>query len=199
MDWLSPLSGLVGAVAGAAASYLGTHQAQARALKDARQARVDAKQDAAVVLLCNGFAELHRHIRSMPDSSPPGMSVSELQELAATEAAWDRQLHDLLSPVRIAIETMRSKELRARLHEVVKLLERWEDEIAYAYFQSRREWVLGGIVDHAVACIGAWQREEVIPEINWAFRRAKESVESKNEEWQYAREAAEEESRNERT
>ncbi|MEU5332121.1 hypothetical protein AB0G51_02145 [Streptomyces asoensis] len=192
MDWLSPLSGLVGAVVGAAASYLGTHQAQARALKDARRARVDAKQDAAVVLLGNGFAELHRHIRSMPDPSPPDMDVNELQELAAMEAAWDRQLHDLLSPVRIAVETMRNKELRARLQEAVRLLEQWEYEIEYAYFRSRREWVLGGIVDHAVACIGAWQREDVMPEINWAFRRAKESVELKNEEWQYAREAAEE-------
>ncbi|MEU7426691.1 hypothetical protein [Streptomyces sp. NPDC040750] len=146
MDWLSPLSGLVGAIAGAAASYLGTHQAQARAIKDARQTRVEAKQDAAVLLLSHGFAELHRHVRSVPEASQPDLDVEALQELAAAEAAWDRQLHDLLGPVRIAVETMRNKELRDRLQEAVSLLEQWEYELEYAYRRSRRVWVLGGIV-----------------------------------------------------
>lgn len=192
MDWISPLSGLVGAIAGAAASYLGTHQAQARALKDARQARVEAKQDAAVALLANGFAELHRLIRSVPEASHPNLSMQGLQDLAEAEAAWDRQLHDLLGPVRIAIETMRDQELRSRLQEVVRLLQQWEDALEYAYHRSRRAWVLGGIVDHAVACVGAWQREDAMPEPNWAFRKAKESAELREEEWQYAREAEEE-------
>ncbi|MFF2250350.1 hypothetical protein [Streptomyces sp. NPDC058142] len=195
MDWISPLSGLVGAIAGAAASYLGTHQAQARAIKDARQTRVEAKQDAAVLLLSNGFAELHRHIRSMPEASQPDLYMEALQELAAAEAVWDRQLHDLLGPVRIAVETMRNKELRDRLQEGVSLLEQWEHELEYAYHQSRRAWVLGGIVDHAAACVGAWQREDAMPEPNSAYRRAKESVEAHEEEWQLTLEAREEEQR----
>lgn len=195
MDWLPPLSGLVGAIVGAAASYLGTHQAQARAIKDARQTRVEAKQDAAVLLLSNGFAELHRHIRSVPEASQLDRGMEALQELARTEAAWDRQLHDLLGPVRIAVETMRDKELRDRLQEAVSLLEQWEYELEYAYRLSRRTWVLGGIVDHAVACVGAWQREDAVPEPNSAYRRAKESVEAHEAEWQLTLEAQEEERR----
>jgi hypothetical protein len=185
----------VGAIAGAAASYLGTHQAQARALKDARQARVEAKQDAAVVLLSDGFAQLHRHIRSMPESSQPHLNIEGLRELAAAEAAWDRQLHDLLGPVRIAVETIRDKELRVHLQEIVSQLAQWEYELEYAYFRSRRAWVLGGLVDHAVECVGAWQREEALPEPNWAYRRAKESVEAREEEWRHTQEAQEEERR----
>ncbi|MDX2595290.1 hypothetical protein PV343_24025 [Streptomyces sp. WI03-4A] len=195
MDWLSPLSGLVGAIVGAAASYLGTHQAQARAIKDARQSRVEAKQDAAVLLLSNGFAELHKHIRSVPESSQPHLGTQALQELAAAQAAWDRQLRDLLGPVRIAVEAMRDKELRHRLQEGVSLLEQWEYELEYAYFQSRRAWVLGGIVDDAVACVGAWQREDAMPEPNNAYRRAKESVETHEEEWRLTLEAQEEDRR----
>ncbi|MFD3731465.1 hypothetical protein [Streptomyces sp. NPDC058632] len=195
MDWLSPLSGLVGAIAGAAATYLGTHQAQARALKDARQARVEAKQDAAIVVLSDGFAQLHRHIRSVPEISQPNLDMEGLRELAAAEAAWDRQLHDLLGPVRIAVEAIRDKELRVRLQEVVSQLAQWEYELKYAYYRSRRAWVLGGLVDHAVECVGAWQREEALPEPNWAYQRAKESVETREEEWRLTLEAQEEERR----
>ncbi|MGW3630608.1 hypothetical protein ACWD7F_10665 [Streptomyces sp. NPDC005122] len=195
MDWISPLSGLVGALVGAAASYLGTHQAQARALADARQARVDAKQDAAVVLLSDAFAQLHRHIRSVPEETRVTMDSQALQEFVAAETAWDQQLHDLLGPVRIAAETMRDKKLRDRLHDVVSMLEQWQYELEYAYYQSRRAWVLGGIVDHAVACVGAWQREDVIPEPNSSYRRAKESLESHAEEWRLTQEAQDEERR----
>jgi hypothetical protein len=195
VDWLSPLSGLVGAIAGAAASYLGTYQAQARALKDARQARLEAKQDAAVALLSDGFAQLHRHIKSVPESSQPNLDMEGLRELAAAEAAWDRQLHDLLGPVGIAVETIRDKELRVRLQEVVSQLAQWEYELEYAYHRSRRAWVLSGLVDHAVKFVGAWQREEALPEPNWAYRRAKDSVEAREEEWRLTLEAQEEERR----
>ncbi|MFF1318052.1 hypothetical protein ACFVZZ_01225 [Streptomyces chartreusis] len=195
MDWLSPLSGLVGALVGAAASYLGTHQAQARALIDARQARVEAKQDAAVLLLSDGFAQLRRHIRTVPEYTRRAMDEQDLQQLVAAEAAWDHQLHDLLGPVRIAAETMRDEKLRGRLEEVVSMLEQWEYELEYAYFQNQRTWILGGIVDHAVACVGAWQREDAMPEPNTAYRRAKQSVEVREEEWRLTREAQEEELR----
>ncbi|MFF4227745.1 hypothetical protein [Streptomyces sp. NPDC001820] len=191
MDWLSPLSGLVGALVGAAASYLGTHNAQARALADARQARVDSTQDAAIAVLANVFAELHRHMRSVPEENRRQMDRQAREELAAAERAWDGQLRDLLGPVRIAIETLRDKGLRDRLQGVIGLLESWDDDLEYAY-RSQRSWVLGGLVDHAVACVGAWQREEAMPEPNLAVQNAKKSAQLKDEEWQLTCEAADE-------
>lgn len=83
-----------------------------------------------------------------------------------------------LGPVRDPAAPLRGQVRRV----VVGLLEQWEYELEYAYHRSRRTWVLGGIVDHAVACVGAWQREDVMPEPNLAFRRAKESAELKEEE-----------------
>lgn len=198
MDWLSPVSGLVGALVGAAASYFGTHKAQAKALEDAKQARLEAKQDAAVAALADTFGQLQRHVRHVPQARERGLDREQLEQLAAVRQAWDQELEDIIGPARIAVEAIRNEDLRALLHEAMELLDSWQSGLEYAYHGRSRSWVLSGVISHAVACVGAWQREERLPEPSFAFREARSSLELKREEWQHADEAEEEYRREQR-
>ncbi|MDX3777501.1 hypothetical protein [Streptomyces europaeiscabiei] len=198
MEWISPVSGLVGALVGAAATYGGTRQAQNKALEDARQARREAKQDQAVATLATGFGDLHQHIRSVPDDWEPGMSTEEAAALTAVRQTWDERLQDHIAPVRLAIGVIRERKVSRRLNEAMNLLEVWDSGLAYAFHGRSRVWVLRGVVSHAVDCVGAWQREEALPEPNRAFREARESLEAKQAEWEAIDEAQEEDRRQRR-
>ncbi|MGC5562561.1 hypothetical protein ACPYPG_06915 [Streptomyces sp. FR-108] len=193
MDWLSPVSGLVGALVGAGVSYLATHQAQAKALADARQARLQAKQDQAVTTLAAAFGELHQHVRSVPADYGPGMSDEEAAALTAARKTWDEQLQDHIAPARLAIGVIRDSKVRHRLKEAMNLLEVWDSGLVYAFHGRSRVWVLRGVISHAVDCVGAWQREEPLPEPNGAFTEARESLAIKRDEWEAIAEAEEEE------
>ncbi|WP_326669058.1 hypothetical protein [Streptomyces canus] len=184
MDWISPVSGLVGALVGAAASYLGTHRAQAKALADARQARLEAKQDTAVATLADTFGKLQRHVRDVPGDRERGLDAEESTAFTATRQAWDQKLEDLTAPARIAVGVIRDEALRERLYQTLDLLDGWQSGLEYAYRGGARSraWVLRGILSHAVECVGAWQREEPLPESNHAYSDAVESLELKREE-----------------
>ncbi|WP_435238208.1 hypothetical protein [Streptomyces sp. YPW6] len=198
MDWLSPVSGLVGALVGAGVSYLATHQAQAKALADARQARLQAKQDQAVTTLAAAFGELHQHVRSVPADYGPGMSDEAAAALTAARKTWDERLQDHIAPARLAIGVIRDSKVRHRLKEAMNLLEVWDSGLVYAFHGRSRVWVLRGVISHAVDCVGAWQREEPLPEPNRAFAEARESLAIKRDEWEAIAEAEEEDRRQRR-
>ncbi|MDX2820869.1 hypothetical protein Sipo8835_10765 [Streptomyces ipomoeae] len=198
MDWLSPVSGLVGALVGAGLSYLATHSAQAKALADARQARLEAKQDQAVTTLATAFGDLHKHVRSVPDDREPGMSAEDAAMLTAARQAWDEKLQDHIAPARLAIGVIRDRQVRHRLNEAMTLLEVWDSGLVYAFHGRSRVWVLRGVISHAVDCVGAWQREEALPEPNRAFAQARESLAAKQDEWEAIAEAEEEDRRRRR-
>lgn len=54
--------------------------------------------------------------------------------------------------------------------------EEWDSRLVYALHGRSRSGVLRGVIAHAVACVGAWQREDALPEPNHAFREARESM-----------------------
>ncbi|MET4640620.1 hypothetical protein ABID95_000320 [Streptomyces atratus] len=191
MDWISPVSGLVGALVGAGLSYLGTHRAQAKALADARSARLQAKQDQAVATLAETFGVLQRHVREIPGEWEPGMEAGATAAVAAARQAWDEKLQDFIAPARLAIGVIRDKKLRHR-KETMNLLEEWDSGLVYAFHGRSRAGVLRGMIAHAVECVGAWQREEALPEPNHAFREARESMQAKRDEWEAIAEAQEE-------
>ncbi|MFF1272708.1 hypothetical protein ACFVZC_04735 [Streptomyces marokkonensis] len=184
MDWISPVSGLVGALVGAAASYLGTHRAQVKALADARQARLEAKQDTAVATLADTFGKLQRHVRDVPGARERGLDPKESAAFTAARLAWDQKLEDLTAPARIAVGVIRDEALREHLYQALDLLDGWQSGLEYAYRGGAhsRAWVLRGVLSHAVECVGAWQREEPLPEPNQAYCDAVESMELKREE-----------------
>ncbi|MFI1108827.1 hypothetical protein ACH4TU_12825 [Streptomyces physcomitrii] len=193
MDWLSPVSGLVGALVGAAAGYGGTRQAQNRALAAERQARLDAKQDVAMTTLADTFGKLQRHVRGVPGTPEYAPDTEEFAAVDAAERTWDQKLEDLTAPARIAVGVLRDEALRARLHQSLDLLDAWQSGLEYAYRgrvpARSRAWVLRGILSHAVECVGAWQREEPLPEPNEAYGEAVDSLELKREEAEAAAEA----------
>ncbi|MFE9764774.1 hypothetical protein ACFYPC_09625 [Streptomyces sp. NPDC005808] len=184
MDWLSPVSGLVGALVGAGLSYFGTHRAQVKALEDARQARLEAKQDTAVATLADTFGKLQRHVRDVPGARERGLDAEESAAFTAARETWDQELEDLTAPARVAVGVIRDEALRARLYQTLDLLDGWQSGLEYAYRGGARSraWVLRGVLAHAVACVGAWQREEPMPEPNDAYSDAVESLELKREE-----------------
>ncbi|MEU2289168.1 hypothetical protein ABZ614_46115 [Streptomyces sp. NPDC013178] len=192
MDWISPVSGLVGALVGAGLSYLGTHRAQAKALADARLARLQAKQDQAVTTLAEAFGDLQKHVREVPGEWEPGMDAGGTAAVTASRQAWDEKLQDSIAPARLAIGVIREKKLRHRLNETMNLLEEWDGGLVYAFHGRSRAGVLRGVIAHAVECVGAWQREEALPEPNHAFREARESMQAKRDEWEAIAEAQEE-------
>ncbi|MEU6733316.1 hypothetical protein ABZ929_08925 [Streptomyces physcomitrii] len=193
MDWLSPVSGLVGALVGAGAGYFGTRQAQSRALAAERQARLDAKQDVATATLSDTFGKLQRHVREVPGPHELAPHTEEFAESDAAERTWDQKLEDLTAPARIAVGVLRDEALRARLHQSLDLLDAWQSGLEYAYrgraSARSRAWVLRGILSHAVECVGAWQREEPLPEPNEAYGHAVESLELKREQAESVAEA----------
>ncbi|QKW27776.1 hypothetical protein HUT11_17865 [Streptomyces seoulensis] len=192
MDWISPVSGLVGALVGAGLSYLGTHRAQAKALADARSARLEAKQDQAVATLAETFRDLQKHVRETPSEWEPGIDAAATAAATAARQAWDKNLQDFIAPARLAIGVMRDKKLRYRLKETMDLLEEWDRGLVYAFHGRSRAWVLREVIAHAVECVGAWQREETLPEPNYAFREARESMQAKRDEWEAIAEAEDE-------
>lgn len=198
MDWISPVSGLVGALVGAAATYGGTRQAQNKALEDARQARREGKQDQAVTTLAEAFGELHKHVRNVPGDWEPGMSTEDRDVLTAARQTWDEELQDHIAPARLAIGVIRDSKVRHRLNEAMNLLEVWDSGLVYAFHGRSRVWVLRGVISHAVDCVGAWQREAELPEPNAAFLRARESLADKRDEWEAIDEAQEEDRRQRR-
>ncbi|MFJ2651820.1 hypothetical protein ACIO1C_34485 [Streptomyces sp. NPDC087420] len=198
MDWISPVSGLVGALVGAAATYSGTRQAQNKALEDTRQARREAKQDQAVVTLATAFGDLHQHVRSVPDDREPGMATEAAAALKVARQTWDERLQDHIAPARLAIGVIRDSKVRSRLNEAMTLLEAWDSGLVYAFHGRSRVWVLRGVVSHAVDCVGAWQREEQLPEPNPAFTKARESLAAKRDEWEAIDDAEQEDRRRRR-
>ncbi|MFE9023959.1 hypothetical protein ACFYNL_36105 [Streptomyces sp. NPDC007808] len=72
------------------------------------------------------------------------------------------------------------------------LLEVWDSGLVYAFHGRSPVWVLRGVISHAVDCVGAWQREEALPEPNRAFGQARESLAANRDEWEAIAEAEEE-------
>ncbi|MET7816624.1 hypothetical protein ABZT26_38045, partial [Streptomyces sp. NPDC005395] len=111
---------------------------------------------------------------------------------------WDEELQDHIAPARLAIGVIRNKKVRHRLNEAMNLLESWDSGLVYAFHNRSRVWVLRGVVSHAVDTVGAWQREEELPEPNPAFMEARESLAARRDEWEAIAEAEEEDRRQRR-
>ncbi|MDI6407829.1 hypothetical protein QLX52_03055 [Streptomyces albus] len=121
------------------------------------------------------------------------MSNEEAAALTAVRKTWDEQLQGHIAPARLATGVIRDSKLRHRLNEAMNLLEVWDSVLVYAVHGQSPAWVLHRVIAHAVDCVGAWQREEPLPDPNDAFTEARKSLASKQDEWEAIAEAEEEE------
>lgn len=182
MDWLTPLTGLVGVVVGAATSYVSTHQAQKQQLADARLARDEADRAAVVAANAQALTALLSHIRKMPpDSSLPEVATAEYEQLAAQEEVWWKELLEYMEPARVAALEVRDEELRTLIVDGLT----WIHECQYfnlGPYRRSREWLLMGTVHHLIACVFAWRRGDAdMPEPNGRYKRLKEAWEYEEE------------------
>jgi hypothetical protein len=176
MDWTSVVIPIGSTLVGAYASYLGTSSAQKKALAAARQARVDANQDAGVAALSESFTAILRHVRTMPR-----LSIGEHQSTALNVAwkdgqekeRWSETLQDLVGSARMAAHTLRDERVRLTLLEVFDLLEEWEnlDDAYHAHYGP--QVVLRAVADQGVLCLAAFQREEQLPAPTKVYRDTK--------------------------
>ncbi|SRR6266545_629909 len=114
MDW-SPLSGFVGALLGASASYFGSRQVLNQQLKDNRQARGEAERRAVTAALSQALTALLEHVALMPGGQVTWRGDFDLEEregLRAPLEAWDQQWQPLIRSARMAALEVRSAELR---------------------------------------------------------------------------------------
>ncbi|MBR7832477.1 hypothetical protein KDL01_04365 [Actinospica durhamensis] len=199
MDWTSvaiPLgSTIVGTLVGAYATYRGTDTAQKKELAAARQARVDANQDAAIAALTASFADILRHVRAIPRPSADTRHQGDIEAAWKDEREkelWSGKLWDIVGPSAMAARTLRDERVRLALLEVFNLLEDWE-LLFYTYSAYGAPWfVLHAIAEHGVLTLTAFQREERLPAPGEVYRDAKDSFDhvSKLVEARWAEEEA---------
>ncbi|MFB9509949.1 hypothetical protein ACFFS2_32625 [Streptomyces aurantiacus] len=182
MDWLTPLTGLVGVVAGAATSYASTHQAQKQQLADARLAREEAERAAVAAANAQALTALLGHIRKAPpDSSLLDVPSGDSEELAAREEDWWKDLLEYIEPAQVAALEVRDVEVRTLIVEGLTLI---HDSRYYnlGVYRRSREWLLMGTVHHLIACVFAWRRDDsTMPEPNGRYKRLKEAWEYEEE------------------
>jgi hypothetical protein len=178
MDWLTPLTGFVGVVVGAATSYASTHQAQKQQLADARLARDEAERAAVVAANAQALTALLGHIRKMPpDSSLPEVQPADYEQLLMSEEAWWSELLEYIEPARVAALEVRDEELRTLIVEGLT----WIHDCQYlnlGLYRRSRDWLLMGTVHHLIACVFSWRRgDAAMPEPNGRYKRLKEAWE----------------------
>ncbi|MFJ3580974.1 hypothetical protein ACIPPS_01885 [Streptomyces sp. NPDC090127] len=182
MDWLTPLTGLVGVLVGAATSYLSTHQAQKQQLEDARLVREETGRIATVAANAHALTALLGHVRKMPpDSALNDYASAEYDQLLAAEQSWAQELLEYLEPARVAALEVRDEQLRTLLTDGLGWIHDWE-WVELGPYRRSREWLMQGTIHHLLECVFAWRRCDVaLPEPNGRYLRYKEA-------WEYAEE-----------
>ncbi|MFF2305971.1 hypothetical protein ACFVVP_26115 [Streptomyces sp. NPDC058128] len=104
MDWIFPVSGLVGAVVGASASSITAVRVLKAQLSDARTAREDVERAKVVATLAKGLEALGEHARAVPEEirQPEGADAREFQA-SQREAVkqWEATWRDRLRAVKV--------------------------------------------------------------------------------------------------
>ncbi|MFB7333594.1 hypothetical protein ACFC00_18335 [Streptomyces adustus] len=182
MDWITPLTGLVGVFVGAVTSYASTHQVQKRQLADARFAREEAERAAVVAANAQALTALVGHIRKMPpDSTLADVPSAEYDELSDREQVWSKELFEYLEPARVAALEVRDEYLRTLLIDDLARIQDW-DWVDLGPHRRVREWLLADTVQHLIACIFAWRRGDAeMPEPTGRYKRYKEAWEYEEE------------------
>ncbi|EFE67104.1 predicted protein [Streptomyces viridosporus ATCC 14672] len=199
MDWLTPLTGIVGVVVGALTSYASTHQVQKRQLADARLAREEAERAAVVAANAGALTALLGYVRKMPpDSTLVDVPSAAHGQLAEREQAWAKELDEYLEPARVAALEVRDEQLRTLLLDGLTWIHAW-DWIDLDPYRRSREWLMQGTIQHLISCVFAWRRGDArMPEPNGAYARYKEAWEYEEERQRIEAEENEAERRGQR-
>ncbi|MCE7079982.1 hypothetical protein [Streptomyces sp. ST2-7A] len=159
--WLGAASGVIGAATGGGLSIwasIAAQKVQARSNRDLIIAqKIDTAADSAIRILFG----IKQHCRGMP------LRIGNENPNRGT--TWFKSLESQLEKLKVTLLHLRNEELRKRLEKIV-------DHLG---FRDLTEPELGGhpfliqeLCDHALECLGAFVRDERIPEEGGAMMRA---------------------------
>ncbi len=127
--------------------------------------------------LASELIRIRRHLNSMPDKFN---NVQARDRIAwtgimaeAKKSGWNAEFGDLFAPAEVAARTLRCEVLRTRLLDVLEILNFWW---ALNTFEpgviSRNS--MRATVKQALEWLGAWQREEDIPDAIHPFTQMRD-------------------------
>jgi hypothetical protein len=188
MDWIAPLTGLVGAGVGAAASVYTTVRVLKHQLADARQARREAEQIAVVGSLSQALAALHKHARGIPVDLRHRRDLPDrpqaMQRFFEEEREWDKPWMELLRTARTAALGIRDAEPRQRVLNGLTYLGN-VNALEYATYGKDRSWVLRRTIDDMEECVYAWRRGDAeLPAPSEVYKDVEDSWKQKMDEYE---------------
>ncbi|QQM38627.1 hypothetical protein [Streptomyces liliifuscus] len=166
MDWVSPLSGLVGALIGGGASLYGG-RAQVRAqldLKNAEMVAASAEQE---------DAERGRIAAAL---GPRLLELTRVYRAVGAEFSDGRENPDwpmLVMDAELAALEIPDRELRELMADALKAVEHWSS--SFRNVNGRPSRLIPVVLDHLMQCLFAWRRGDELPEPSQAFENAQES------------------------
>lgn len=130
------------------------------------EAQKGAAENSAAATLAAELIRIRQHVNVLPDalvsrqSEDPQAATQVLVQ--AIQSEWHAILEQLIVPAEVAARILRDEEIRARELEILDLLGKWPalnlQKAALMNRYSMRE-----IVNNALECVGAWQRQDGIP------------------------------------
>ncbi|MFF9017214.1 hypothetical protein ACF09C_30145 [Streptomyces sp. NPDC014870] len=165
--------GLGGALVGAALSFQGTVYQQKKLAGERRQ---EAEGTAAAALV-GELIRMRQHLAAMPAEYDRGQARDRIAWVglmtSARESEWHRGFEEIFAPAEAAARTLRNPILRERLLHVLTMLDNWwalnTVNPGAMTKRSMRE-----MINHALEWLGAWQREDPIPEPDTSYLRTYE-------------------------
>jgi hypothetical protein len=160
--WIAGLSGLGGALVGAAgaiwASWLQRKHEEKRAREEREAARHDAAYDDAVQAVLKVKDFFRRKWRDVHEDD------------------WEHQLYSELDRLRLAALSFTSPDLRERLEEGAETLRAWQAVTHMRPNRSDRPRLVNRTVEHLLTVLGDYRRGETIPEPTEEYAEAREAV-----------------------
>ncbi|MFG2650969.1 hypothetical protein [Streptomyces sp. NPDC048436] len=172
-EWIAGAFGLGGTVIGGGASFAGTAWQQ----RKAAEAGKEAAENSAAATLAAELVRIRQHLNALPDGlvSRPSENKSEATQVLvyAIQSDWHAKLGNLIVPAEVATRILRDADIRGRELEIFDLLGRWPI-LNFQQAAIMNRYSMGEIVNHALECAGAWQRQDEMPPTAPALIAARE-------------------------
>ncbi|MEO3764592.1 hypothetical protein [Streptomyces sp. B8F3] len=158
--WIGATFGLIGTIVGGAVSIATTIMANRLQAKAARQQVIDERIDSAAEVATSEFVRLKQHF---------WVGLGSGREVERNEA-WEEALHDRLAALEPVLLRMRHRELRSRLHSVTEFLRHYSEIEDITW--DGHPLLPQQLCEHALECLGAFVRDEPVPEPDRSFSQA---------------------------
>ncbi|MFD7324854.1 hypothetical protein ACFV9D_27840 [Streptomyces sp. NPDC059875] len=120
---------------------------------------------------------MRQHLSGMPAEYGRGQARDRIAWVglmtSARESEWNRGFEEIFAPAEAAARTLRNPALRERLLHVLDMLNHWWalNSVNPGVMNKRS---MHEMINHALEWLGAWQREDPIPEPGAPYLRVHE-------------------------